>query len=263
MSVLVAIIVFSLVGGVLSVLAASVFLALPARGRTRLLPHLVSFAIGALLGASLLALLPHALTTPGAPEIHVMMLVVLGGVLGFFVLEKLVLWRHCHTIECEVHSPDEHHHHDHHKQPAGLLIVFGDSVHNFVDGIVIAAAFMTDINLGIVTAVAVAAHEIPQEVGDFAILLQSGYSRKKALVLNVMASLTTVVGALLAYISLDETRAAIPYILAIAAASFLYVAVADLIPGLHKRTDIRSTLQQISLIAAGAATIYFAHSTMH
>jgi zinc and cadmium transporter len=146
---------------------------------------------------------------------------------------------------------------------AGYLIVIGDGVHNFVDGVLIAAAFLTDLHLGIVTAVAVAAHEIPQEVGDFAILLHSGFSRAKALFYNVLSSLTTVIGGTLAYFSLGFAQTALPYVLAVAASSFIYIAVADLIPGLHKRLEPMVTLQQVVLIAAGVSFIYFTHALLH
>ena len=249
-------------------LAAATFLVLPERVRERILPHLVSFAIGALLGAAFLALLPHAVTA-GTAEVHQVSLAILIGLLTFFILEKLVLWRHCHHSECEVHAPEEmheHHQHNHQHQgskPAAHLVLLGDAVHNFVDGILIAAAFMTDVELGIVTALAVAAHEIPQEVGDFAILLHSGFSRKKALFFNVLSSLTTVIGGVLAYWSLASMEHIIPYVLAIAASSFIYVAVADLIPGLHQKLDAKTSIQQISLIVLGVAVIYFAHSHLH
>lgn len=258
---------FSLLGGVLSVLAAALMLLFPEPLRTRLLPHFVSYAIGALLGAAFLALLPHALAMPGIHDLHIITGTVLLGVLGFFLLEKMVLWRHCHHAECEVHSPDEAHSHAPAAQStnhaAGTLILIGDGIHNLVDGILIAAAFLTDFHLGVVTSLAVAAHEIPQEVGDFAVLLHSGFSRSRALFYNILSSLATLVGALLAYYSLREAQAALPYILAVAASSFIYVAVADLIPGLHKRHQARATVQQILLIAAGVVTIYFAHATLH
>jgi len=263
MSTLTWILIFSLIGGVLSVLAASVFLLLPEAKRTKSLPHMVSFAIGALLGAAFLGLLPHALLSPQVEDFHSITLTVLIGILTFFLLEKLVLWRHCHAIECEVHGADDHQKHKHESAPAGTLVLIGDSVHNFVDGVLIAAAFLTDIHLGIVTALAVAAHEIPQEVGDFAILLQSGFSRTKALVFNMLASLTTVVGALIAYFSLSAAESFLPYILAIAASSFIYIAVADLIPGLHKRTAAIESIQQITLISLGVLVIYTAHSFLH
>lgn len=257
------IILFSLFGGVLSVFAASVFLLIPQPYRDRLLPHSVSFAIGALLGAAFLALLPHAISGPNRVEVHDIGLTVLLGMLTFFILEKMVIWRHCHTTHCEAHTPHDSHDHHNESKAAGSMILIGDGLHNLVDGVLIAAAFMTDIHLGIVTSVAVATHEIPQEVGDFAVLLNSGFSRGKALLYNVLVSLTTVVGALLAYYSLSGMNQVLPYILAVAAASFIYVAVADLIPGLHKRTQFSATVQQVVLIIAGVMVIYFAHSTLH
>ena len=299
MSLLTWIILFTLLGGVLSVLAASVFLLLPESLRTRVLPAMVSFAIGALLGAAFLAVLPHALAAPGVRDMHAITGTVLLGLLGFFLLEKLVLWRHCHAHECEAHGsasvaggttarmqeagqrreqlprtpgateahgavPEATEPHAHGRATAsGYLILFGDGVHNFVDGVLIAAAFLTDVHLGVVTALAVAAHEIPQEVGDFAILLHSGFTRGKALFYNVLASLTTVVGGVLAYFSLGVAQAALPYVLAVAASSFIYIAVADLIPGLHKRLEPRVTLEQALLIGAGVLTIYFAHAALH
>jgi zinc and cadmium transporter len=195
----------------------------------------------------------------GVEDFHTLGLTVLLGILGFFLLEKMVLWRHCHVEHCEAHTPDE----DQHGQAAGTLVLIGDGMHNLVDGVLIAAAFMTDVHLGIVTSLAVAAHEIPQEVGDFAVLLHSGYSRGKALVFNVLASLTTLIGALVAYWGLADTQYVLPYILAIAASSFIYIAVADLIPGLHKRLHFSATLQQVILIIIGVLVIYLAHSTLH
>lgn len=261
MSLLTWILLFSLLGGVLSVLAAATFLAFPDSLRVRLLPHFVSFAIGALLGAAFLALLPHALEGPGVTDPHRVTGTVLIGVLGFFLLEKLVLWRHCHEADCEVHGDAEHG--GHAKPAAGTLILIGDAIHNLVDGVLIGAAFLTDIHLGIVTAVAVAAHEIPQEVGDFAILLHSGYSRARAFAFNMLSSLTTVIGGLAAYHALSAAQMLVPYVLALAAASFIYIAVADLIPTLHRRAHPAATAQQMALILAGVLTIYLAHATLH
>jgi zinc and cadmium transporter len=172
----------------------------------------------------------------------------------------MVLWRHCHTHDCELHGSEF----ERAKQAAtGSLILIGDGIHNFVDGVLIAAAFLTDVHLGIVTSIAVIAHEIPQEIGDFAILLHSGYSRNRALFYNVLSSLTTVVGGIGAYYSLTLVSAAVPYVLAVAASSFIYVAVADLIPGLHRRPAPKETLQQIVLILTGVAIIYLTDATMH
>lgn len=253
-SLIVWIIVFTALGGVLSVLVAGAFLLLPEWVRARLLPPLVSFAVGALLGAAFLGLLPEALDAPGIRGAQEIALTVLLGLLGFFLLEKMVLWRHCHTYNCEAHGSDFEHAK---KKASGNLILIGDGIHNMVDGVLIAAAFLTDIHLGVVTSVAVIAHEIPQELGDFAVLLHSGYGRAKALVYNVLASLTTVIGGVVAYFSLSLAQAVVPYVLAIAASSFIYIAVADLIPGLHKRPELSATMQQFSLIALGIAVIYF------
>jgi zinc and cadmium transporter len=159
------------------------------------------------------------------------------------VLEKLVLWRHCHTHDCEVHDGSV------------LPVLIGDAFHNFVDGAVIAAAVTTSIPLGVSTAVAVAAHEIPQEVGDFAILLHAGYPRRKALLLNVLSALASAAGAVTALLAFDTVPLMLPYFLALAAASFLYVAMADLIPGLHRGRIDASSMRQIVLIAAGVATM--------
>lgn len=244
----------SLVGGALSVLAAA---GVAFKAKAHWVSHLISYAIGALLGASFLEVLPHAITASG--DAAATTGTVLGGILAFFVLEKLVLWRHCHVETCEGHEPLVHIHggqgdgHDHGR--SGLMILIGDTFHNTVDGVLIAAAFMEDVRLGIVTALAIIAHEIPQEVGDFVILLHSGYSKARALAFNLLSSLATLVGALLAYLALGQVQSAVPVLLALAAASMIYVAVADLIPGLHKRTELRATMQQVLLIATGIATI--------
>lgn len=259
MSLIVWIVCFCLVGGLLSVAAAALFLVLRERLRQRLLPHLVSFATGALLGAAFLGLLPHAMDSIDTRDTHVIPMAVLLGLLGFFLLEKLVLWRHCHEHECEVHAPDD----SARRRSAGTLILIGDGLHNFLDGVLIAGAFLTDIHLGVVTSLAVAAHEIPQEVGDFAVLLDSGFSRGRAFLYNILSSLTTVVGGLMAYAALQDLEQLLPYVLAVAASSFIYIAVADLIPSLHQRVEGKAALQQISLIALGVLVIFVAHSTLH
>lgn len=253
MPLLVWIVLLTLAGGLLSIAAASLFLLITDEHHPHVLPHGVSFALGALLSVAFLDLLPEALLTVGAAETEGLLATVLAGLLGFFLLEKLLLWRHCHAGDCETHTEE------HFRQPAGTLIVVGDAIHNFVDGVLIAAAFLTNVELGIATSLAVAAHEIPQEVGDFAILLQSGYSRGKALLYNLLSSLSTVAGGVLAYFSLERFHAVLPYFLAAAASSFIYIAVADLIPSLHRRTTARAALQQIGLISAGIAVIYWMH----
>jgi zinc and cadmium transporter len=232
--------VLSLVGGLGGLLVASGVLLISDSLRARLVPWLVSYAVGALLGVSTMAILPSALEQLPAPRVFATLLL---GILLFFVLEKLVLWRHCHTHDCEVHDG------------AVLPVLVGDAFHNFVDGAVVAAAVLTSVPLGISTAIAVAAHEIPQEVGDFAILLHAGYSRRKALLLNVLSAGASGLGAIAACLSFDLLPRMLPYFLALAAASFLYVAMADLIPGLHRgRTDAGS-MRQILLIGAGIASM--------
>ena len=235
------ILIASLAGGVLSAGLAAASLAL----RATWVPMLVSFAIGALLGAAFLEIIPHAFETG---EAHRVAFAILGGIFGFFVLEKLLLWRHCHTEHCEVHDA-----HDHGR--SGTLIVVGDTVHNFVDGVLIAAAFLQSTELGVVTAVAIIAHEIPQEVGDFLILLHSGYSRTRALVMNLLSSTATVVGGVVGYFSLQLVDELEPILLGVVAASMIYVAVADLIPGLHRRPELRDTASQALLIALGIGSI--------
>jgi len=245
------IIFVSLAGGLVSVLSAAAMTFAAGISRVNVL---ISYAIGALLGAAFLEVLPHALEHGDA---HRMAGTVLFGILIFFSLEKLVLWRHCHHDHCEAHDAQEPAH-DHGR--SGLMILVGDTFHNFVDGVLIAAAFMENTQLGIVTALAIIAHEIPQEVGDFLILLHSGYSRARALAFNMLSSLATLLGALLAYFALSELTEWIPYLLSIAAASMIYVAVADLIPGLHKRTELKATVQQISLICLGIGSIVVARA---
>ncbi len=267
MNLLFLILIFTSLGGILSVLAASLFLLLPDHLRNKILPHGISFAIGALLAVAFWGLIPHAFEEVPPEQIQTLSGTIMLGLLLFFILEKLLIWRHCHAKNCVAHAdiepkePITHSHGSHHS--AGTFIIIGDGIHNFVDGVLIAAAFLTDIQLGIVTSLAVAAHEIPQEVGDFAILLHSGYSKSKALFYNVLASFTTIIGGLLAYYSLENLHDSLPYFLAMAASSFIYIAVADLIPSLHQKTDIKSSLQQIALILAGVVLIISLHGVAH
>ena len=230
----------SLLGGVGGLVVASGVLLVRDPLRTALLPWLVSYAVGALLGISMMGLLPESLESLPSNRVFA---TLLGGILLFFVLEKLVLWRHCHTHDCEVH------------ESTVASVMVGDAFHNFVDGAVIAAAVLTSIPLGVSTAVAVAAHEIPQELGDFAILLHAGYSRSKALGLNLLSALASAVGAVSAFLAFDTIPKLLPYFLSLAAASFLYVAMADLIPGLHRGRTDASSLRQIILIALGIVTM--------
>jgi len=230
----------TLAGSLGGVLVASALLLFNDRLRVKLVPWLVSYAVGTLLGVALLVLLPEALA-------HLSPKVVLGwllaGIMLFFLLEKLVLWRHCHTHECEAHGM------------AAPLVIIGDAFHNFLDGVVIGTAVRTSIPLGVSTALAVATHEIPQELGDMAILLNAGYSRRKALVLNLVSGASAVVGAVLAVFALEWVPHVNEYVLSVAAASFLYIAMADLIPDLHRGRIDSTTLRQLVLALGGIGTV--------
>jgi zinc and cadmium transporter len=280
------IIFFTAIGGIASAAFAGLFLLVPEAAGRRLLPHFISYATGALLGAALLALLPDAIRgvgPDGAQGIGAALLVGLG---IFFVIEKLVLWWHTHSNglargssghngrreDEEGHGGRGNHGHDHdhgghahdHREGAsGVLVIIGDSVHNTLDGVLIAAAFLTSFSLGLVTTFAVAAHEIPHRVGDFAILVHSGMSRGRALIMNMATGLTSVLGGVAAYFGLQRALGVLPYALALAAAGFLYIAVAGLIPGLHRRADPRTSLAQIVLMGLGVGTIAWAESLAH
>jgi len=253
------IVVATLTGGVLATTAAAGTLAL----HTSWVSRLVSFAVGALLGAVFLELLPHALETGSATRV---MMTVLFGLLAFFLLEKLVLWRHAHGHGDHRDTEDESEH-DHalhvdagaDQGRSGLMILIGTSVHNFCDGVVIAASFLADTALGIAATVAIVSHAVPQQVGDFAVLLHSGYRRRRAFAYNVAAGLATLAGGLAGYYALADMTQVLPIVLAIAAASLLYVAVADLIPSLHRRPEPLETVKQLALIGLGVGVIAAAH----
>ena len=243
-------VVLACVGG--SIVSLAIAGVVGYRVKQHWIPTFVSFAVGALLGAVFLDILPHIFEESKRPARAAAF--ILGGILAFFVLEKLLLWRHHH------HGEEGIHEHDHGR--SGWMIVVGDSFHNFTDGVIIAGAFVADVKVGVVTALAIVAHEIPQEIGDFLVLLHSGFDRRLALLLNAVSGLAMVVGALVAYFMLREVSAWIPEILAIAAASMIYVAVADLIPGLHRRTAIVESLGQVAFIAAGIGVIWWIHASL-
>lgn len=223
-------------GNVLSVLCAALLLLASEEKQARLMPWLLNFATGTLLCAGFAGMLPNALRQ--APPESVMFS-LLAGILFFFILERTLLWRHCHNRNCEIHSA------------AGHIIIIGDSVHNFMDGIAIAAAFSHSSALGIGTAVAVFAHELPQEVGDFAILLNSGFSKARAFFWNLVSGLSALVGGLLAYAAIGSLKAAVPYAMAFAASSLIYVAMADLIPSL--RNPQKTGFRHFAALLAGIA----------
>lgn len=265
------IILFTAVGGIASAAFAGAFLLVPEAAGRRLLPHFISYATGALLGAALLALLPEAMEGVGPDGAHGIGIALLAGLAIFFVIEKLVLWWHTHSNGHDHGLEHDGGHHHEHAGPhahgrdtaSGVLVLIGDSIHNALDGVLIAAAFLTSFPLGLVTTFAVAAHEIPHRVGDFAILVHSGMSRPRALVMNMATGLTSVLGGIAAYFGLQRAIGALPYALAVAAAGFLYIAVAGLIPGLHRRADPRTSLAQVILMGSGVATIAWAESLAH
>lgn len=253
------ILVAALAGGVLSTLAAAATLNVQASW----IPSFVSFAVGALLGAVFLELLPHALETARAPAV---MVTVLVGLLAFFLLEKFVLWRHAHGHDphSDEREETEHEHALHAHEPSdggrsGLMILIGNGVHSFCDGIVISAAFLAGDALGVATTLAIVSHAVPQQVGDFAVLLHSGFARGKAFAYNIAAGVATLFGAVAAYFALADMQQILPIVIAIAAASLLYVAVADLIPSLHRRAHPVETLRQALWIALGIAIIATTH----
>lgn len=241
MNLLAAAVGLSVVGSLGGLLLAAILLLFLGRARLPPVPGLISYAVGTLLGVALLALVPEALDLAQNPR--TVLGTLLAGILGFFMLEKLVLWRHCHTGDCEGHNS------------SASLVLIGGAFHNFADGAIIGAAVLTSLPLGVSTTLAVAAHQVPQEVGDFAVLLGAGYSRRRALMLNSISALAGIVGAVAMYTAADRLPAALPYVLALAAGSFLYVAMADLIPDLHRGQINIGSIRQVLLIGAGVMTI--------
>jgi zinc and cadmium transporter len=218
--------------------------------------YFVSFAVGTLLGAAFLEIIPHAYEL--SRDLHQISLIVLIGILVFFILEKLLVWRHCHGSHCENHSPVVNH-----DVKKGSILIIGDCFHNFIDGILIASAFIVDINLGLITALAIIVHEIPQEISNFSILINSGYSLSRTLLMNIITGCAMIIGAILAYFVLNDLEFLIPIILSFAASSMIYVAISDLIPSLHKKVEIKQTFQQTFSIFLGVLIIYFLHSLIH
>jgi len=230
----------SILGSFGGLIVASTLLLFKESVRARLVPWLISYAVGTLLGAALLALLPEALAELPPRQVFGSLL---AGIVVFFILEKLVLLRHCHTDDCHVHGA------------AAQMVIFGDAFHNFIDGAIIAAAVLTSVPLGVNAAIAIAAHEIPQEVGDIAILLHSGYSRRRALILNIASGAAGIAGALVGYSMVSVLPHIRPFVLAFSSASMLYIAMSDLIPDLHRGSVDRNSLRQVLLIAAGIGTV--------
>jgi zinc and cadmium transporter len=219
----------------------------------KLVDRMVSISVGILLATALLHSLPEAFEMPGV-DAHVLFGVLLAGLLGFFLLEKVALLRHSHHHEGDGHD----HHHGHDAEEAGQsgwMILIGDGLHNFVDGVLIAAAFMVDFEVGMFTAMAIVAHEIPQEIGDFIVLINAGFSRARALLYNLISGALSVLGGVLGYYFLEKANTAMPYLLVIASSGFIYIAVSDLIPQMHRRSQWQESLRQITLIGCGVGLV--------
>jgi len=250
-STLVSIILATTIAGVFSITAAAIFsFAL----LSKMVERMVSLSVGIMLATSLLHALPEAFESQA--DSHTLFAVLLGGLLAFFVLEKFAILRHSHHHEDDGHG----HHHGHDKKEAGKagwMILVGDGLHNFTDGILIAAAFLADPHLGLITGLAIIVHEIPQEIGDFIVLLNAGFSRTRAYVYNLICSLMAVIGGLLGYFTLERGMEWIPYVLVFASSGFIYIAVSDLMPQMQRRATLRETIPQILLIGAGVAIVLF------
>ncbi len=244
---------FALFGSLLSLGAGAGYLLLSPGLRQRTVAHLISFATGTLLGVTFMDLLPEALELHEEQGPHSIMMTVLFGICLFFVLEKALIWRHAHQV-------DGHGHAMHGIKPVGPLVIVGDTFHNFLDGVLLTAVFVTDFELGVVAGLAMITHEIPQELGDFAIMLDSGFSRLRTFIWNGLSSLAMVFGALLAWWNVALLEQYLAYVIAFTAASFIYIAVADLIPSLHRGVKLHETLAQLAFILAGILLIGLFHA---
>ncbi len=240
--VIVYVVIALFLGSIGSVALAGLMLLLGNEKLEKVSTYLMYLAGGTLLGAAFLGMIPKAISMS---EPGLILQSIMFGILLFFVLEKIILWRSCRNKNCKRH-----------KTAAAPFILIGDAFHNAIDGVVIAAAFLTSAELGIFVTLSVVLHEIPQELGDFGILIKSGFSRSKAFWYNVLSGATAIIFGVAAYYTLDSLRSLIPYVLAFSASSFLYIALADLIPEMHSKTSLKASISQVLLIALGIAVIY-------
>ena len=231
-------------GSVGAILGASTILLIGEEKQKQIIPLLIAFATGILLAAAFLGLIPEAVESVEEP--HLIMPYILGGIIFFFIMEKVVIWRNCRDNSCEVHS-----------HASGPIILFGDSLHNLTDGVVIAASFLLDFSLGVAAGITIIVHELAHETGDFGVLLHAGYSKKKALIYNLVSSATTIPAAIIGYFVLGPLEFAVPYFLAIASASFIYIALSDLTPDLHQHTEIKYIIRQLIVIFIGIFLMAF------
>jgi zinc and cadmium transporter len=251
------IVLATIIGGLIS-MAAAAWLSMTVLAK--LTPKLVSLSAGLLLGTAILHLMPEAFESK--VDMHSLTWTLLLGLVSFFLLEKVAILRHNHH-----HEGDGHHHdhgHDHHEaRSGGMLILVGDAVHNFADGILIAAAFLADVRLGWITTAAIAAHEIPQEIGDFIVLLNAGYSRKRAFLFNALVSLSAVLGGVIGFYALAQSKDYLPYVLMLACSSFIYIALADLVPDMQRTKSAGGNWLQLTLMLSGIAIIAILTAQMH
>ncbi|MFZ6818124.1 ZIP family metal transporter [Undibacterium sp. Ji22W] len=245
------------IAGVLSISFAAIF---SFTLLSKLVERMVSLSVGIMLSTSLLHALPRAFESGTDPRS--LFACLLGGLLAFFLLEKFAILRHSHHHEGDGHH-HEHGHDAHEAGKAGWMILIGDGMHNFTDGILIAAAFLADPGLGMVTALAIIAHEIPQEIGDFIVLLNAGFSRTRAYIYNLLCSLMAVVGGVLGYFTLDQASNLIPYVLVLASSGFIYIAVSDLMPQMQRRASLKETIPQIILVGCGVMLVLFMTQHQH
>lgn len=238
MHILVAILGSVFVVSVIS-LVGILALALKEKMLEKVLFVLIALAAGTLLGAAFLDLIPEAIEEGGEG----VLLYVLSGVVAFFILERFVFWHHCHEGKCDIHA-------------FSYLNLVGDGVHNFIDGMVIAAAYLTSVPVGIIATIAIIAHEIPQEIGDFGILVYGGFSRLKALFYNFLSAVTAFAGAILTYFFAPYIESSVSFLLAFAAGGFIYIATADLMPELRKELEIKRSFIQLALLILGIGVIW-------
>ncbi len=239
-----------IIAGIGGVSLAALLLFLKEKSLHRVSDYLLSMAGGTLLGAAFLGMLPEAIESGVC--YHKLLQVVLAGIVGLFVLEKIILWRKCQDEHCERQA-----------DASAPLIIIGDAFHNMIDGVVIAAAFLSSPTLGWFVAFSVMAHEVPQELADFGILLKAGYSKKKALFYNMLSGASSLFSGLIAYFALEKMQALIPWVLSLSAASFIYIALSDLVPQMHKKTKVKDALIQLLLILVGIAIIYLLNMNHH
>jgi zinc and cadmium transporter len=245
------------IAGVISISAAAL---LSFSLLSKMVDRMVSLSVGILLSTSLLHALPEAFESEA--DAHTLFAVLLAGLFAFFLLEKFAILRHSHHYEGDGHG-HEHGHDRHEAGKSGWMILVGDGLHNFTDGILIAAAFLADPKLGLVTALAIVAHEIPQEIGDFIVLLNAGFSRARAYAYNLICSMMGVIGGLVGYFTLERGLEWIPYVLVFASSGFIYIAVSDLMPQMQRRATLRETVPQLMLIGLGVAIVLILSELRH